>query len=85
MPRGMSWHDYNESLVERGRIIFDLGFADTWKSELKSMNKHKVGGPFDLISQTRTSSSWHSSRWDSIAYIGWWKAQSKLSQNTSCL
>ena len=35
----MSWHDYNESLVERGKIIFDLGFADTWKRELKSMNK----------------------------------------------
>jgi hypothetical protein len=48
MPRGMSWHDYNESLVERGRIIFDLGFADTWKKELKSMNKHKVGRPFDF-------------------------------------
>ncbi len=44
----MSWHDYNESLVERGRIIFDLGFASSWKSELKSMNKHKVGRPFDF-------------------------------------
>jgi hypothetical protein len=48
MPRGMSWHDYNESLVERGRIIFDLGFASSWKSELKSMNKHKVGRPFNF-------------------------------------
>ena len=48
MPRGLSWHDYNESLVERGRIIFDLGFAATWRSELKSMNKHKVGRPFDF-------------------------------------
>ncbi len=48
MPRGMSWHDYNESLVERGRIIFDLGFADTWKRELRAMNKHKVGRPFDF-------------------------------------
>ncbi len=48
MPLGMSWHDYNESLVERGRIIFDLGFADSWKKELKSMNKHKVGRPFDF-------------------------------------
>jgi hypothetical protein len=38
----------NESLVERGRIIFDLGFADAWKKELKSMNKHKVGRPFDF-------------------------------------
>jgi hypothetical protein len=30
MPAGMSWHDYNESLVERGRILFDLGFAASW-------------------------------------------------------
>lgn len=48
MPRGMSWHDYNESLVERGRILFDLGFASSWKKELKLMNKHKVGKPFDF-------------------------------------
>ena len=48
MPLGLSWHDYNESLVERGRIIFDLGFASSWKKELKSMNKHKVGRPFDF-------------------------------------
>jgi len=48
MPLGLSWHDYNESLVERGRIIFDLGFADSWKKELVSMNKHKVGRPFDF-------------------------------------
>ena len=46
MPLCMSWHDYNESLVERGRILFDLGFAGFWKKELKSMNKHKVGRPF---------------------------------------
>jgi hypothetical protein len=48
MPRGMSWHDYNESLVERGKIIFDLEFASSWKKELKSMNKGKVGRPFDF-------------------------------------
>lgn len=48
MPLGMSWHDYNESLVERGRIIFDLGFVSSWKKELRSMNKHKVGRPFNF-------------------------------------
>jgi transposase len=48
MPLGLSWHDYNESLVERGRIIFDLGFASSWKKELQSMNKHKLGRPFDF-------------------------------------
>jgi len=34
--------------VERGRIIFDLGFASSWKKELESMNKRKVGRPFDF-------------------------------------
>lgn len=48
MPHGMSWNDYNESLVERGRILFDLGFAENWKKELKLMNKSKVGRPFDF-------------------------------------
>jgi hypothetical protein len=48
MPHGLSWHDYNESLVERGRIIFDLGFASSWKNELKSMNRHKLGRPFNF-------------------------------------
>ncbi len=48
MPLGKSWHDYNESLVERGKILFDLGFAASWKKELKTMNKHKVGRPFDF-------------------------------------
>lgn len=49
MPRGMSWHDYNESLVERGRILFDLsGFASSWKEEVESMNEDKVGRPFDF-------------------------------------
>jgi transposase len=48
MPAGMSWHDYNESLVERGRILFDLGFAASWKKELKSMNRRKVGRPFNF-------------------------------------
>jgi len=48
MPLGLSWHDYNESLVERGSILFDLGFGDSWNEELKSMNKHKVGRPYDF-------------------------------------
>ncbi len=48
MPLGLSWHDYNESLVERGRIIFDLGFADSWAKELKSMNKSKLGRPYEF-------------------------------------
>lgn len=46
MPLGLSWHDYNESLVERGSILFDFGFADSWKKELKSMNRDKLGRPY---------------------------------------
>jgi transposase len=34
--------------VERGRILFDLGFAASWKKELKSMNRRKVGRPFNF-------------------------------------
>ena len=24
------WHDYNESLIERGRILMDIGFIKSW-------------------------------------------------------
>jgi hypothetical protein len=34
--------------VERGRILFDLGFASSWKSKIRLMNKSKVGRPFDF-------------------------------------
>ena len=26
MPLNKSWHDYNESLIERGRILMDISF-----------------------------------------------------------
>jgi hypothetical protein len=48
MPRGMSWHDYNESLVERGRVLFDLGFAADWSRELEGMNEEKKGRPYEF-------------------------------------
>jgi hypothetical protein len=44
----MSWHHYNESHVERGRVMFDLGFADRWSSELDEMNKEKRGRPYEF-------------------------------------
>lgn len=44
----MSWHDYNESLVERGRVLFDLGFAQNWNKELGSMNAEKKGRPYEF-------------------------------------
>lgn len=49
MPLGLSWHDYNESLVERGRIILDLGrLPDSREAELRSMNNDKLGRPFEF-------------------------------------
>jgi hypothetical protein len=26
MPLNKSWHEYNESLIERGRILMDISF-----------------------------------------------------------
>ena len=47
MPLNKSWHEYNESLIERGRILMDIGFLRSYKREIKNMNKGKVGAPFE--------------------------------------
>jgi hypothetical protein len=47
MPLNKSWHDYNESLIERGRILMDIGFLKLWNKEITKMNKGKVGAPFE--------------------------------------
>ena len=47
MPLNKSWHDYNESLIERGRILMDISFLGSSKREIKNMNKGKVGAPFE--------------------------------------
>jgi len=41
-----NWSTYNESLIERGHIIMDIGFIKSQRRELKSMNNNKVGRPF---------------------------------------
>lgn len=46
MPADKSWHDYNESLIERGRILIDVGFLKSAAKELEKMNRGKVGAPF---------------------------------------
>ena len=46
MPANKSWHDYNESLVERGRVLIDVSFLRSANDEIKKMNKGKVGAPF---------------------------------------
>jgi hypothetical protein len=47
VPLNKSWHEYNESLIERGRILMDIGFLRSSKREIKNMNKGKVGAPFE--------------------------------------
>ena len=47
MPLNKSWHDYNESLIERGRILMDISFLGSSKKEIKNMNKGKVGMAFE--------------------------------------
>ena len=47
MPLNKSWHDYNESLIERGRVLMDISFLKSCDREIKSMNKGKIGAPFE--------------------------------------
>src|SRR5947208_14683289 len=43
-----SWHDYNESLIEHGRVLIDVGcFLKSANVEIKKMNEGKVGAPFE--------------------------------------
>ncbi|MFZ0515181.1 MAG: hypothetical protein WAM14_26525 [Candidatus Nitrosopolaris sp.] len=46
MPLNKSWHDYNESLIERGRVLIDVSFLKSSNKAIKEMNKGKVGAPF---------------------------------------
>ena len=46
MPLNKSWHDYNESLIERGRVLIDVSFLKSSNKEIKKMNIGKVGAPF---------------------------------------
>ena len=48
MPGGMSWHDYDETLIERGCAILDLGSLTSWKVELDAMNAEKIGRPYEF-------------------------------------
>ncbi|MEM3196327.1 MAG: hypothetical protein QXH39_00935 [Conexivisphaerales archaeon] len=54
MPIDISWHDYNEALVERGSMILY-----SWREELREMNgSNKVGS----CTRIRTSNSPRTSR-----------------------
>jgi hypothetical protein len=43
----MNWPAvYNKSLVRRGEILLGFDVIDNWDTELKEMNKDKIGEPF---------------------------------------
>ncbi|MDQ6722991.1 MAG: transposase, partial [Thermoproteota archaeon] len=42
----MKWSIYNQSLVRRGEILLGFDVINNWDTELKEMNKDKVGKPF---------------------------------------
>ncbi|MEJ7642770.1 MAG: IS5 family transposase [Candidatus Nitrosocosmicus sp.] len=56
--RKINWTGYNESLVRRGEMLFDSGFLQNWRAELKKMNERKEGPhyryPNSLISLLAT-------------------------------
>ena len=41
------WKAYNETLVKRGEMYLSLGFLETWTEDLDTMNKGKVGAPYE--------------------------------------
>jgi len=45
MPLPLSWHDYNESLIERGRVLIGVSFIKSSNKEIKKMNNGNVGAP----------------------------------------
>ncbi|MBV9176865.1 MAG: hypothetical protein JO297_07485 [Nitrososphaeraceae archaeon] len=47
MPLDRSWHYYNESLIERGRILMDISFLRSSNKEIGKMNEVKIGAPFE--------------------------------------
>jgi hypothetical protein len=42
----VNWSSYNQSLVRRGEILLGFDVINNWDTELKEMNKNKVGEPF---------------------------------------
>ena len=42
------WREYNEKLVKRGEILFNLDFLTTMEEELKEMNRGKRGRPYQF-------------------------------------
>ncbi len=38
------WPRYNQSLVNQGEILLDLGLLQSWGEELDEMNRDRKGG-----------------------------------------
>ena len=46
----MKWSIYNQSLVRRGEILLGFDVINNWDTELKEMNKDKIGlGHFIIL------------------------------------
>jgi hypothetical protein len=45
----VKWSACNQSLVRRGEIILGFDVINNWDTEIKEMNKDKVGGPFHYL------------------------------------
>ena len=41
-----NWKEYNAQLVKRGEFYINPRFLETWLSEIKKLNKNKIGQPF---------------------------------------
>ncbi|MFZ0514997.1 MAG: hypothetical protein WAM14_25585 [Candidatus Nitrosopolaris sp.] len=44
-----SWRDYNDSLIERGRILIDVFFLKSSNKEIKKMNNGKLEHHFSIL------------------------------------
>ena len=54
----MKWSVYNQSLVRRGEILLGFDVINNWDTELKEMNKDKVGLGTISLSQYISSFTW---------------------------
>jgi hypothetical protein len=42
----VKWSNYNQSLIRRGEILLGFDVVNNWETELKEINKDKIGEPF---------------------------------------
>ena len=42
----INWKIYNDGLVKRGELLFDMKIFKNWNNELLAMNEGKVGAPY---------------------------------------